>query len=74
MSRGIFKDPNARRAVAYAVDRPAITRLGGLNFGTPNEQILPPGIPGYRDASVYPVGRPDIARAGPCSAGRPARS
>jgi ABC-type transport system substrate-binding protein len=62
-SRGIFKDPTVRRAVAYAVDRPAITRLGGLNFGTPNEQILPPGIPGYRNADIYPVGRPNIAKA-----------
>ena len=62
-SRGIFKDVNARRAVAYAVDRPGLIRLAGLNAGTPNEQILPPGIPGYRDANIYPVGRPDIAKA-----------
>ena len=62
-SRGIFKNVNARRAVAYAVDRPGLTRLAGLNAGTPNEQILPPGIPGYRDANIYPVGRPDIAKA-----------
>ena len=52
-----------RQAVAYAVDRPGITRLAGLNAGTPNEQILPPGIPGYRDANIYPVGRPDVAKA-----------
>ena len=62
-SRGIFKNVNARRAVAYAVDRPGLTRLAGLNAGTPNEQILPPGIPGYRDANIYPLGRPDIAKA-----------
>ena len=62
-SRGFFKDARARQAVAFAVDRPAITRLGGLNGGTPNEQILPPGIPGYRDANIYPVGRPNLAKA-----------
>ena len=62
-SRGLFKDAKARRAVAYAVDRPAITHLAGLNAGTPNEQILPPGIPGYRDADIYPLGRPNIAKA-----------
>ena len=62
-SRGFFKDPKARQAVAFAVDRPAITRLGGLNFGTANEQILPPGIPGYRNVDLYPLGRPDIAKA-----------
>ena len=62
-SRGFFKDARARQAVAFAVDRPAITRLGGLNGGTPNEQILPPGIPGYRNANIYPVGRPNLAKA-----------
>jgi ABC-type transport system substrate-binding protein len=62
-SRGIFKDVNARRAVAYAINRPALTRLGGLNAGTLNEQILPPGIPGYRDADIYPLDKPDIAKA-----------
>jgi ABC-type transport system substrate-binding protein len=62
-SRGIFKDVKARQAVAQAVDRPSLTRLGGLNAGTPNEQILPPGIPGYRDADIYPVDRPNIAKA-----------
>jgi ABC-type transport system substrate-binding protein len=62
-SQGIFKDVKVRQAVAYAVDRPSLTRLGGLNAGTPNEQILPPGVPGYRDANIYPVGRPNIAKA-----------
>ena len=62
-SRGIFKDVRVRQAVAYAVDRPGLTRLAGLNAGSPNEQILPPGIPGYRDAKIYPVGRPNIAKA-----------
>jgi len=62
-SRGIFKDPKVRRAVAYAVDRPALTRLGGLNAGTPNEQLLPPGIPGYHNADIYPLGRPNVAKA-----------
>ncbi len=62
-SRGFFKDAKARQAVAFAVDRPAITRLGGLNGGTPNEQILPPGIPGYRNVDIYPLARPNIAKA-----------
>jgi peptide/nickel transport system substrate-binding protein len=69
-SRGFFKDARARQAVAFAVDRPAITRLGGLNAGTPNEQILPPGIPGYRDADIYPLARPNIAKAKALLAGR----
>jgi len=35
-SRGFFKDVKARQAVAFAVNRPALTNLGGLNAGTPN--------------------------------------
>ena len=62
-SRGFFKDVKARQAVAFAINRPALTNVAGLNAGRPNEQILPPGIPGYRDANIYPLARPNIARA-----------
>jgi len=62
-SRGIFKDVAARQAVSFAVDRPALGRIGGLNAGRPNEQILPPGIPGYRDVNIYPLDRPNRAKA-----------
>ena len=61
-SRGIFRDAKARQAVAFAVNRPALTNLAGLNAGEPNEQILPPGIPGYRDEKIYPLDRPNIQR------------
>jgi peptide/nickel transport system substrate-binding protein len=72
-SRGIFKDPKVRRAVAYAIDRTALMRLGGLNAGTPNDQLLPPGIPGYRDAKIYPLDRPDIAKAKTLLGGKTAK-
>ena len=49
--------------MAFAVNRPAITNLAGLNAGRPNEQILPPGIPGYRDENIYPLARPNVAKA-----------
>jgi ABC-type transport system substrate-binding protein len=62
-SRGIFKDPNVRKAVNFAIDRPALIRLRGANAGTANDQILPPGIPGYRDAKIYPLDRPNVERA-----------
>jgi peptide/nickel transport system substrate-binding protein len=62
-SRGFFTDVKARQAVNFALDRPALNRLSGLNFGNPSEQILPPGIPGYRDANVYPVGKPNLVKA-----------
>jgi peptide/nickel transport system substrate-binding protein len=69
-SRGIFRDVKARQAVAYAVNRPALTNLAGLNAGKPNEQILPPGIPGYRDAKIYPLDRPNIQKAKALMGGR----
>ena len=61
-SRGIFKDVKARQAVAFAVDRPAITNLGGLDAGNPNEQILRPGFR-VSDVNIYPLARPNIAKA-----------
>jgi peptide/nickel transport system substrate-binding protein len=69
-SRGIFEDANVRKAVAYAIDRPFLTKIAGLNAGRPNEQILPPGIPGYRDVDIYPVGRPNVAKAKQLLAGK----
>ena len=63
-----------RQAVAYAINRPALTKIAGLNAGRPNEQILPPGIPGYRDVDIYPLGGRTSRRRSSCSAGRPARS
>jgi len=72
-SRGIFKDANVRKAVASAIDRPFLTKIAGLNAGRPNEQILPPGIPGFRDAHIYPLDRPDVAKAKQLLAGRAGR-
>ena len=68
-SRPFFRNESNRQAVAFAIDRTALMRVGGLNAGLPNDQILPPGIPGYRPRTVYPT-RPDIARAKALLAGR----
>lgn len=48
-----------RKAVNFAIDRATLSRgfLGGTT-----DQILPPGMPGYRDANIYPD-TPDLARA-----------
>jgi peptide/nickel transport system substrate-binding protein len=67
--RPAFKDVSVRRAVNYAVDRLAITNLAGFEAGTPTDQVLPPGLPGYHDASIYPD-HPDLARARRLMAGR----
>ena len=71
--RPLFRDRSMRQAVAYAIDRAALMRLGGLNGGVPNDQILPPGIPGYRPITVFP-NRPNLAKARQLMAGRTAKA
>ena len=53
-ARPLFRDVSMRQAVAYAIDRIGLMRLAGLNGGIPNDQLLPPGIPGYRPVVVFP--------------------
>ncbi len=63
-----FDDVRVRRALNFAVDRRAITRLF-RGIGTPTCQILPPNFPGYVPYCPYtrhPDGTwtaPDLARA-----------
>jgi ABC-type transport system substrate-binding protein len=59
--------------VAYAIDRTGLMRLAGLNGGIPNDQILPPGIPGYRPITIFP-NRPNVAKAKQLMAGRTAKA
>src|SRR5262249_27428960 len=51
------------KAVKYAIDRTALLQQGGYLAGKRTDQILPPGIAGFRDASLYPLKGPDIATA-----------
>ena len=62
--RPLFKgNPWLRRAVNYALDRPALVRLFGPQGASPSDEYLPPGFPGYQARHVYPVGAPDLAKA-----------
>jgi peptide/nickel transport system substrate-binding protein len=62
--RPLFKDnPWLRRAVNYALDRPALVRLFGPQGAIPSDEYLPPGFPGYQARHVYPVDGPDLAKA-----------
>ena len=68
-SRPLFSDVRLRRAVNYAIDRPAIvaqearaTRFG-FSAGTANDAYLPPGTPGYPGVHVYPLDGPDLRKA-----------
>jgi peptide/nickel transport system substrate-binding protein len=66
VSRPLFaNNPRLRQAVNFAIDRRVIARVSGPNplDRLLTDQYLPPGFPGFRDASIYPLGRPDVARA-----------
>jgi ABC-type oligopeptide transport system substrate-binding subunit len=54
--RPIFKN-NAplKKAINWAVDRQALVAQGGYLSGKRTDQILPPGMAGFRDASLYPL-------------------
>ena len=59
--RPLFKNnPSLRRAVNVAVDRTALLRG---RAGRAADQLVPPGIPGFRDAAIYPLERPDVRKA-----------
>jgi peptide/nickel transport system substrate-binding protein len=68
-ARPLFRTASMRRAVNFAIDRRLIMRQAGLNAGTPSDQILPPGLPGYRDVKVYPSSA-NVGRAKALAAGR----
>ncbi len=56
-------NPQLRRAVNFAIDRAALARAFGARAARPTDQYLPPGFPGYRDASLYPLDGPDVKTA-----------
>ncbi len=62
--RPLFRNnPDLRRAINYALDRPDLARLFGQGGATPADEYLPPGFPGYEANHVYPVGKPDLTTA-----------
>ena len=69
-SRPLFSQVRLRRAVNYAIDRPALVAQGqrfpaGNPFatGAPTDDYLPPSIAGARDFHLYPLNGPDLQRA-----------
>lgn len=61
-SRGpLFRNnPRLRQAVNFAVDRPELLKGGSAR---PTDQLLPPGIPGFRNERIYPLTGPNLRRA-----------
>jgi peptide/nickel transport system substrate-binding protein len=45
-----------RQAVNWAIDRPQMVRQHGYLAGGRTDQILPPGMPGFKNWSIYPLG------------------
>ena len=62
-ARAPFDNVNLRKAVEYAIDRPAQVRLLGAYAGKRTSQILVPGIPGYKPFNAYPLAGADVAKA-----------
>ena len=58
-----FSDVNARKAANYAVDRPAMLRARGAFAGKRTDQVLPPGIAGFRDERIYPIAGANVEKA-----------
>jgi peptide/nickel transport system substrate-binding protein len=53
-----------RRAINFALDRPAIARRGGtLRSLMPTDQIIPSWVPGWVGRRIYPVRGPNLTPA-----------
>ena len=62
-ARPPFDNLALRKAANWAIDRPAQVRLLGAYAGKRTDQILVPGIPGYRPFNVYALKGADVAKA-----------
>ncbi len=65
-SRPLFKDNvKLRQAVNWAISRGALLEQGGFYAGVLTDQILPPGMPGFKRVSAYPLQltKQDVAKA-----------
>jgi ABC-type oligopeptide transport system substrate-binding subunit len=51
------------KAINYAIDRVALLAQSGYLAGRRTDQVLPPGLAGFRDANLYPLKGPDLATA-----------
>ena len=51
-----------KKAINFAIDRPALTRPSGYLYGKRTDQLLPPGL-GARTESIYPLEGSNVAAA-----------
>jgi peptide/nickel transport system substrate-binding protein len=57
-----------KKAVNFALDRTALIHQHGAFAGSAHDQLLAPGVRGFRDVPIYPA-RPDLERARALAAG-----
>ena len=62
-SRSTFGSVKLRKAANFAIDRPAMLRVRGAFAGSRTDQILPPGMGGFRNAQIYPMKGADYKKA-----------
>src|SRR6185437_12418891 len=70
-SRPLFSNVRLRRAVNYAIDRPAlvaqdrrfVVEVNPFNAGEPIADYLPPTVDGATNSHLYPVNGPNLRRA-----------
>jgi peptide/nickel transport system substrate-binding protein len=62
-SRPPFNNVALRKAANFAIDRPAMLRQRGAFAGKRTDQILPPGMGGFRDSKIYPIQGAQVAKA-----------
>ena len=62
-SRPAFSTAAMRKAANYAIDRPAMLRVRGAFAGKRTDQLLPPGMGGFKDVKAYPLKGADYAKA-----------
>ena len=58
-----------RKAVNFAIDRPALLRVAGKFAGARTDQILPPNMRGFKQADIYPLKGANPTRAKQVSGG-----
>jgi len=66
-SKGIFKNLNARKAVAWGIGRNALVNVRGPRAGHAQCNLLTPAIPGYKRCKAY-GNNPNLAKARPLAA------
>jgi ABC-type transport system substrate-binding protein len=62
-TRPAFGNATMRKAANWAIDRPALVRVRGYLGGFRNDQVLPPGLGGYKDIKIYPIKGADYTKA-----------